>query len=431
MPYRNAIVVINPEGCPPNPLLGNNCASDRGNTYDRLQSQSWAAVDGSKWEYSESSLSQPTVGRQQKAWRNSSEPTYKPLIDNVGPDVYGVDVIKSPARTRPWTIKDQGIVGVSNMDPFVGTFGLNTNFNGTAKNPTSFFDNARDVSNTKSVAWSYTAGSVARKSSSSTAHDPPIAKYDVENAPASLILGGYDASRFDPSTTVSSSMHSDNRTFTIWLGDIAINDAGKDPQASYQPKLIVDLDFTTPYLSLPNEVCRNMEKSLGLTWDNESRLYFVNDTIHNGLVSRNANISFWIYGDIGKHQFVLSYKSLVLTAKPPLVNQTRKYFAVQRSRGSYFLGRAFLQETYMTAVFDHPGGGYFNLSQANLSDRIRPKIVAIKAADKSNGTADTSASTTQDLKTIIPYIVSGIHCPHRPLSISRLGVAHQTLPIRI
>jgi hypothetical protein len=81
----------------------------------------------------------------------------------VGPNVYGLDVVKNPAKTRPWAIKNQGIVGVSNMDPFIGTFGLNTNFNGTPKAPTSFFDNVRDVSDTKSVSWSYTAGSVAGK----------------------------------------------------------------------------------------------------------------------------------------------------------------------------------------------------------------------------------------------------------------------------
>jgi hypothetical protein len=40
----------------------------------------------------------------------------------------------------------------------VGMFGLGTNYNGTARNPVSFFDNVRANSGMKSVSWSYTAG---------------------------------------------------------------------------------------------------------------------------------------------------------------------------------------------------------------------------------------------------------------------------------
>jgi hypothetical protein len=234
----------------------------------------------------------------------------------------------------------------------------------------------------------------------------------LENIPASLVIGGYDASRFDQTTTISSSMHHqvDNRSFTIWLGDMSVNDPAKSPQPMYQPKLIVDLDFTSPYISLPNEACRGFEKALGLNWDSETRLYLVNDTTHQDLLSRDVEISFMLYGYGGNHQFMVPYKALVLTAKPPLVAVTTKYFAVQRSMtGNYFLGRAFLQSVYMTAVFDHPSGGYFNLSQARYSDQGRQKIVAINAADIANGTTSVAVAGTDDSKPkIIPYIVSGL-----------------------
>lgn len=227
------------------------------------------------------------------------------------------------------------------------------------------------------------------------------------------MIGGYDASRFNQTTTISSSMHHqvDNRSFIIWLGDMSVNDPAKPPQRMYQPKLIVDLDFTSPYLSLPYEACRGFEKSLGLTWDNDKALYLVNDTTHQDLLSRDVQISFMLYGDGDNHEFTVPYKALVLTAEPPLVNVTTKYFAVQRSRtDNFYLGRAFLQSVYMTAVFDHPSGGYFNLSQAQYSDQDHPRIRAINAADLANRTSAATETGDSNKKKIIyiPYIVSGL-----------------------
>jgi len=69
---------------------------------------------------------------------------------------------------------------------------------------------------------------------------------------------------------------------------------------------------------------------------------------------------------------------LVLTATFPKVTQNVRYFALQRAHAGFFsLGRAFLQETHLTAVFDDPYGAYFNLSQAQYSPNTSAQIVEI------------------------------------------------------
>jgi hypothetical protein len=271
----------------------------------------------------------------------------------------GIDRVGGESNGRSWVVPEQGILSTSEMRPFVGLLGLATNVNSTARNPTSLFDNIRGQAKQRSVSWSYTAGR-------------------ANEAPGSLVLGGYDASRLNRSTTVMSSMHRHDRLFATWLGDITVNDPSQQTKSFQQPRMAVDMDFSSPYLFLPMEVCVYFENAFGIKWDHYNRLYTVDDVKHNELVARNVSISFSIHGDSGKQDFVVPYKSLVLAATFPKLAQSVRYFALQRAFGGFFsLGRAFLQEAHLTAVFDHPDGAYFNLSQAQYYPNRPPQIVEI------------------------------------------------------
>jgi len=78
-------------------------------------------------------------------------------------------------------------------------------------------------------------------------------------------------------------------------------------------------------------------------------MYWVNDTLHEQLLSFNVNVTFAI-GDttIGGPtvQIVLPYASFDLEAKLPFALDTMRYFPLQRAvnETQYTLGRAFLQE---------------------------------------------------------------------------------------
>jgi hypothetical protein len=166
--------------------------------------------------------------------------------------------------------------------------------------------------------------------------------------------------------------------FSARLGGITINDPAQ-PTELIDMRVRADLDFSRPYLQLPTEACRRLENAFGIKWSNDSGLYTIDDVKHNELVARNVSLSFTIHGESGIQDFVVPYKSLVLTATFPKVTQTMRYFALQRSPLSTYgyLGRAFLQETYITAVFDDPRGLYFNLSQAQYTPNTPSHVVEI------------------------------------------------------
>lgn len=113
--------------------------------------------------------------------------------------------------------------------------------------------------------------------------------------------------------------------------------------------ILTFVDSTIPYIWLPVEACSAFEKEFGLTWDSQSELYLVNDTLHTALTARNPTFTFQL-GNLaagGPHvNITLPYKSFDLNVGPPLVSNSTKYFPVKRAANStqYTLGRAFLQE---------------------------------------------------------------------------------------
>ena len=52
------------------------------------------------------------------------------------------------------------------------------------------------------------------------------------------------------------------------------------------------VDSTVPHIWLPTEACDAFERQLGLTWDNASELYLVNDSLHDSLLARNYTFTF-------------------------------------------------------------------------------------------------------------------------------------------
>jgi hypothetical protein len=365
-PYRSALVVVDPEGCPSDPRLA-DCVRNRGGTYKRGDSDTWNRSSRHAWNPSE--LHPPSAWT---SWTSSNKTSHgDPLAQHPEgtsrTNKVGIDRVRGEADGRPWMVPEQGILSTSDLNPFVGIFGLATNagYKARAMVPTSLFDNIRRQANQRSISWSYTAGR-------------------VNEIPGSLVLGGYDVSRFNHSTTVTTVGHGMNWNLMTGLDGITINDPAQ-PAKLLNLHLPVDLDFSRPYLELPSEACRQFENAFGLKWSEDDGLYTVDDVKHNEFVARNVSLSFTIQGDSGKQDFVVPYKSLVLTATFPKVAQNMRYFALQRSpmplRGS--LGRAFLQETYITAVLqDAPRGMYFNLSQARYSPNTPSHIVEIVSAKR-------------------------------------------------
>jgi hypothetical protein len=245
------------------------------------------------------------------------------------------------------------LFGLSNLEANLG--GLSAQ---------SFLRTLVDASLTASLSFGYTAGF-----------------YGVENwAPPSLILGGYDASRIDVSTTMSVNITNSTSMYsayqfavnltTIWMpGDIgnpySIVSSGLGSggaQISDSP-LTVYIDSTTPYIWLPPSICELFEITYHLEWNETAQLYLMNASTHEALLQNPLNVTFFLSSPNATNtagKYTLSSLALGLRATWPLVDTDSYYFPLKRASGISVLGRVFLQETYIVTDYDR---GYFNLSQ--------------------------------------------------------------------
>lgn len=117
----------------------------------------------------------------------------------------------------------------------------------------------------------------------------------------------------------------------------------------------VFIDSTDPNIWLPADACDAFERTFGLTLDEETGLYLVNETHRNTLLDSNAEVSFRL-SDVRSGgdtvTIVLPFAAFDLTAEQPLVGNTSHYFPLKRANSSmqYTLGRTFLQEAYVNPL---------------------------------------------------------------------------------
>ncbi|KAF2625766.1 acid protease [Macroventuria anomochaeta] len=222
-----------------------------------------------------------------------------------------------------------------------------------------------------SLSFSYTAGSVSPQGDSY----------------GSLILGGYDASRFDPSTMISIQMPSSmNNTLFVSVDSISFSGS----QAVWKAGATFYIDSTLPQIWLPIEACAVFETTFGLVWNKTAELYLLDDAKHSSLQSSNETVNFTVReGATRTVSYSLPYAAFDLTASNPFGNGTSsRYFPLKRASNpsQYVLGRAFLQETYIVVDYER---ATFNLSQA-YPEGGSTRIIAIPALN--NSTSNTTSS---------------------------------------
>lgn len=189
----------------------------------------------------------------------------------------------------------------------------------------SFFSLLKDRNLIPSLSYSFNAGSFYRSSS-------------TRNAFTSLIFGGYDASRYAPNQ-VKFGMSSDaGRELTVGLRSIAkfsmTADGSTANNSLLNSGILARLDSSQPYIWLPVAVCKLFEQAFGLTWDNVTGMYLINDTLHQKLLSENANVVFGLTDGLQgtiRADITLPYGALALQALPPLPSNATRYFPLRRA----------------------------------------------------------------------------------------------------
>lgn len=170
-----------------------------------------------------------------------------------------------------------------------------------------------------------------------------------------LVFSGYDTSRFTANSATFTMADDVTRDLVVALQSISYTGASSATLLSQSIDAMID--STDSNIWLPREACEAFERAFGLTFDNESGLYTVNETQHNSLQNSNTEVTFRISDVSSGGEAVVvrfPYAAFDLTAKYPLVQNDTYYFPLKRAanESQYTLGRAFLQEAYVWHAAD-------------------------------------------------------------------------------
>lgn len=249
--------------------------------------------------------------------------------------LYGNDSIalSYPGSGAP-SLDKQLVGGIASNDIYMGMIGLNpasTNFTDFNNPIESYMSSLKSQNKIPSLSYGYTSGN----------------QYRFNKVLGSLTLGGFDDSLLEPNDLKIGFGGDSNYDLTINVNSISMSsvDGKRILSSSWFPAFI---DSTLPYFYLPLDVCQNFEEAFGITYDNETQLYLVNDTLHDKLVSQNANVTFTLTNVTSQVlvDIVLPYQAFDLMAEYPLVQNATRYFPLKRAKDNSEtgLGRAFLQE---------------------------------------------------------------------------------------
>jgi hypothetical protein len=253
-----------------------------------------------------------------------------------------------------------------------------TNFSGYGDPQASFSDTLYTNGSISSMSWSYTAG----------------AYYRLKSVFGNLIFGGYDASRFTPNDVLFTMTGDNLRDIVVTIRSITSTTASGNTTLMSTPEFAF-IDSVVPELWLPVEVCQQFEQALGISLDNTTGTYLVNASTHEHLLILNPNITI----TLGNQKtggptvdIVLPYASFDLNITAPILpNSSSLYFPLMQAtdESQYTLGRAFLQEAYVTTDYN---SRTFNVSQCIFDDTASPHVIAIPSVQPSS--TSTSNSNT-------------------------------------
>lgn len=288
-----------------------------------------------------------------------------------GNAIFGYDTVGLGGAGEAGPTLQNTTVGAMAVNSFyMGIFGVNpkpTNFTTFNDGSSSYMTLLKEQNYIPSVSFGYTAG----------------APYRFSGEYASLTLGGYDE-------TISG----DPLEF-IFAGDNerdilpAIQSISTPSQTDSSPvgtellpaPIYAYLDATVAEIWLPVEACQAFEQEFGLTYDNSTQLYLVNDDLHNTLLDRDASITFKLGAGTEGGETIsieLPYAAFDLVAQPPYMNLGNEtgYFPLRRAQNEtqYTIGRTFFQEAYITVDYESQR---FNISQRNWVENPTPQLIAI------------------------------------------------------
>ncbi|KAF4550534.1 Hypothetical protein D9617_17g048020 [Elsinoe fawcettii] len=335
--------VIHPEGCAPSDT---SCVNRRGGVFNMNNSKTWE-----------------DVGLYNLAMQAN--------LGLGGNAYFGYDVVGlGGAGEEGPTLENSTVGDLAVYTFYMGILGLNpkpSNWTSFSNGAPSLMTQFKQKGIIPSVSFGYTAG----------------APYRFTRVPASLTLGGYDTSRFEPNN-VRYTLGTDNsRDTLVGVQSITTTQSGGSGTVQLLPNPIYALiDATVAELWLPLAACQAFEREFGLVYNNDTQLYLVNSTLHRDLLARDATVSITIgEGTSGNPSTTIDfpYAAFDLTARPPYSNLSVEstYFPLRRAANDtqYTLGRTFMQEAYISVDYER---AKFNVSKVAWTQDASSNLVAIQ-----------------------------------------------------
>lgn len=224
---------------------------------------------------------------------------------------------------------------------FLGVLGLNPqviSLTDLQDSHTSFISNLYTNGTIPSPSWGYTAGAVY--------NSPPVF--------GSLMLGGYDTTRFQPNNI--SIPFGANISRDLLVGVKSITSNASTAQLLPGGGIYAAIDSLVSTIWLPESACTAFEQAFNLTWDNVTQAYLLDNSTRASLLQRNPIITFTFsaaLSDSAEVDIILPYSAFDLQLGLPYVNQETYYFPLQRAQNGtqYTLGWVVLQEAYDIADY--------------------------------------------------------------------------------
>ncbi|RDW58351.1 hypothetical protein BP5796_12281 [Coleophoma crateriformis] len=364
-------MVVLPMGCTAAAFSGAtppDCATSRGGLFNKTASSTW-------YDQGDFGINGNGVGFEAN------------LGYSVGAD-YGLDTLGLgyvPGSNGP-TLHNQTVAAIAATSPFyMGILGLSTqpvNYStiGNFSAP-SLFTTLRTQGLIPSLSYSYTAG----------------AKYRLKAGQyAQLIFGGMDTSRYQPNAASFTLAGDIDRDMVVAVQSITYS--GTEVSVLLSPgvddPVYAFIESTDPNFWLPEAACVTFEKAFGISVDNSTGLYLINATNYASLVAINPQVVFTLGNSASggaTAQITLPFSAFALPASYPFTKNDTYYFPLRKAANStqYTLGRAFLQEAYITVDYERRN---FTVSQCTWVDGANSEISAIISPSYENSTSNNTSS---------------------------------------
>jgi hypothetical protein len=363
--------LVVPEGCLEGD--GTDCPNSRGaGIFNSAQNSGFQVNESSTW----STIGQYDINLESK-------------LNYTAAGLFGYDKVSLgwAADSSTLSLDHQVVGGIGELSYWMGYLPLgvaDSSFSSLSQSIDSFLYQLRNGTKIPSLSFGYTAG----------------AKYRLKSVLGSLILGGYDSTRFAPNENdFSFSFSTDpSRLLTVGVESIMAMNSLKGTYSLSSNAHFSMIDSSVPHLWLPTDICDNFEQAFGLTYDNTTDLYLVNDTIHEELKSKNPTITIKLVNSledtsINYTNIILPYSAFDLQASYPYYTNATNYFPIRRAANDsqYVLGRTLLQETYLIVDYERAN---FSIAQAVFPDPLpAAEIVTIQPASSSSLSSSSSSTS--------------------------------------